>query len=84
MIKKHFPSLDNLVYSRLNKLYDIRYPSQVHKFPHVFECICPVYCLKKKDAFSVLRYLEKKGSIDIIRGHGIRIKKFNDHLGGSR
>lgn len=68
-------SIENLVLNRLKKLYQPLLPDQIIRFPSVFSTICPIFCLTKGQAWTILKRIEGAGLIEIIPYQGIRIKK---------
>jgi hypothetical protein len=71
-------SLEQLVFVRLfNAAKRNRLNGRIMRFPLVFSCICPIYCLSKSQAWSVLRSLRDLGWIEIVPYQGIRVvRKF--------
>jgi len=68
-------SIESLVLKRLNELYQPVFPDQIIRFPKVFTKICPIYCLTKGQAWSILKRLEQHGLLEIVPYQGIRIKR---------
>jgi Mn-dependent DtxR family transcriptional regulator len=64
-------TLEKLVFKRLLELNS----SSIIRFPIIFERICPILCLKKREAWQVLKSLESLGLIKIFPYHGIKIIK---------
>ena len=68
-------SLEDLVFRRLQELYQPMFPDQIIRFPLVFSKICPILCLTKEEAWLVLKNLYKLGKVEIVPYQGIRIKQ---------
>lgn len=67
-------SIEVLVLKRLRKLDFKSGRGRIIPFPEVFARICPLFCLTKKEAWSVLKSMEEKELIDVVPYHGVRIK----------
>ena len=70
-------SIESLVFKRLYDLYQPVLPERIIRFPLVFSKICPIYCLTKGQAWSILKRLEQHGLIEIVSYQGIRFIKNN-------
>jgi len=75
LTKKENLSLEDLVFSRLQELYQPMLSDKIIRFPHVFSKICPILCLTKNQAWLTLKKLNESGKIEIVPYQGIRIKK---------
>ena len=67
-------SIEVLVQKRLREIIFKRPKGGIIPFPDVFARICPIFCFTKEEAWAVLRSMDKKGLIEIVPFHGIRIK----------
>jgi hypothetical protein len=67
-------TLEMLVAARLRsmKAGSWRRPGII-SFPHVFSVICPPYSLSKEHAWAILLTLERKGWLELIPYHGVRL-----------
>ena len=45
------------------------------RFPIVFSRVCPPYSLKKRHAWTILVALGKKGYLEVVPFHGIRLRR---------
>jgi hypothetical protein len=68
-------SIESLAFKRLCDLYQPILPDRIIRFPIVFSKICPIYCLTKGQAWSILKRLEEFGLIEVVPYQGIRIRK---------
>jgi len=67
-------SIEALTLKRLRCLFQpLDPPTKLLRFPVVFERLCAVLCLKKREAWAVLRSLESQGLIEIVPFQGIRV-----------
>lgn len=66
-------SLEDLVLWRLQEINGPMSSNQIIRFPVVFSRICPIHCLTKKQAWYILKNLNKSGKIEIIPYQGVRI-----------
>jgi len=71
---KIYLSLEDLVLWRLQEINRPVPPNQIIRFPVVFSRICPIHCLTKKQAWHILKKLDKSGKIEIIPYQGVKIK----------
>jgi hypothetical protein len=67
-------SIESLAFNRLRDLYQPVLPDRIIRFPLVFSKICPIYCLTKGQAWTILKRLEQHGLIEIVPYQGIIIK----------
>lgn len=68
-------SLEDLVLWRLQEINELMPSNQIVRFPVVFSRICPIHCLTKKQAWHILKKLDKSGKIEIVPFQGVRITK---------
>ncbi len=67
-------SLEQLVFDRLVDVARKRkLNGHIMRFPLVFSCVCPIYCLTKSQAWDVLHSLRDLGWIEIVPYQGIRL-----------
>jgi hypothetical protein len=66
-------SIENLVLKRIRDLGQPIFPNKIIRFPLVFSKICPIYCLTKGQAWTILKRLEQHGLLEIVPYQGIRI-----------
>jgi hypothetical protein len=86
--KKHIPkeskldelSIENLVFKRIKELGQPIFPNQIIRFPTIFSKICPIYCLTKGQAWTILKRLEQHNLIEIVPYQGIRIAKRDSNI----
>ena len=70
---------DNALYNLfMRRLREIKSKSEIIPFPYVFEKLCKAFSIKKEDCFKVLLFLKDSGVIDIVFGHGVRLKEIED------
>jgi hypothetical protein len=69
-------SIENLVLKRIRDLGQPIFPNQIIRFPMVFSKICPIYCLTKGQAWTILKRLEQHGLIEVVPYQGIKITKY--------
>jgi len=67
-------SVERLALDCLARIAARKGASKTIRFPDVFSRICPLLCVKKAEAWGVLRTLGKRGDIEIVPYHGVRIK----------
>jgi len=75
MLRKKKPSIEDLVFTRLQELKHPLHTGQIIRFPIVFAKICPILCLTKEQAWLVLKELKDSEKIEIVPYQGVRIKK---------
>ena len=68
-------SIENMVFKRIKDLGQPIFPNQIIRFPMVFSKICPIYCLTKGQAWTILKRLEQHGLIEVVPYQGIRIRR---------
>ncbi len=68
-------TIEDMALQKLERLAEPHLPEKVIRFPDVYERICPLFSMNKKTANFILRAMETDGMIEIVRGHGIRLKK---------
>ena len=68
-------TIEDMALQKLGKLSEPQLPDKIIRFPDVYERICPLFSMNKKTANSILMAMEADGMIEIIRGHGIRLRK---------
>ena len=59
----------------VRRLNQIKVQTEVIPFPKVFEKICTNFSIKKEECWEILFTIKEQGIIDIIPGHGVRIKE---------
>lgn len=70
---------DNGLYNIfLQRLRDIKINKKIIPFPYVFEKLCTSFSIKKDDCFKVLIFLKDSGAIDVIFGHGVKLKEIEE------
>jgi len=65
-------SLEYLAYKRLILKRPL---NKVIPFSDVYEIVCPIFCLKKKECRLLLKSMRNYGLISISSNHGIRLKE---------
>ncbi len=65
-------TLEQLVYQRLKASNGSLH--EIIKFPAFFSKVCPIFCLTKEQAWTVLRAMEESGMVEIVPYHGVRVK----------
>lgn len=81
---KYRSSLDKLFIERLADLYKsipLNSRRNYIPFPLVFEKICRSFQIKKVDAMTLLFEMQTEGYLEIIKFHGVKIKKRGKEIG---
>ena len=68
-------TIESMAPQKLERLSEPQMPEKIIRFPDVYKRICPVFCMDRRTAKLVLRSMESEGMIEIVRKHGIRLKK---------
>ena len=68
-------TLEDMVLCRLQEINSPMPSNQIIRFPVVFSRICPIYCLSKKQAWHILKKLDKTSKIEIVPYQGVRISE---------
>jgi hypothetical protein len=66
---------EDLVFRRLQELFQPMLSDQIIRFPVVFSKICPILCLTKDQPWIVLKEPQNSGKIEIVPYQGIKMKK---------
>jgi hypothetical protein len=73
--------LFDIFIKRLNEINEKQH-SVIIPFPVVFKGICSRFSISKRNCWDILKILHKWGIIEIIFGHGVRISKELNFIGG--
>ena len=58
----------------LSRLKECRGSNGIIRFPDVFSKLCTGFSIKKDDCWELLFFFKEMGLIEIVCGHGVRVK----------
>jgi hypothetical protein len=73
--QENYCGLYSLFIKRLREI-ETQSRSDLIPFPDVFEKLCRNFSIKKEECWKILLFLKRKGIIEIVFGHGVRIREF--------